>query len=213
MYQDVSSHFLLRKFVSGLSKLSPSLDTRVPITPFVLSTLFTAIPGSVTGLYFITIYRAMITLSFFGLLRPGEVTDSPNNIQYHNVWVYPSKVVVTFNTFKHYTGPPVVIEISRSSTICPVKAATLFLTIRGSSPGPFFCDPEGFPISYHRYNAMFSLIQQSSPLPVRYHLHGLCIGSATYSASQGVPDNIIHRMGRWRSDAVKKYIRITSFTV
>ena len=167
LYQDVSSHFLLRKFISGLSKISPSLDTRVPIMPSVLSTLFTAIPRSVRGLYLITIYRTMITLSFFGLLRPGEVTDSPNNIQYHNVQVYPSKVGVTFDTFKHYTGPPMVIEISsRSSTICPVKAATLFLTIRGSSPGPFFCDPEGFPISYHRYNAMFSLIQQSPSLPI-----------------------------------------------
>ena len=85
LYQDVSAHCLLRNVVSGFSKISPSLDTRVPITPSVLSTLFTAIPGSVRGLYLITIYRAMITLSFFCLLRPGEVNESPktyNTIMY-----------------------------------------------------------------------------------------------------------------------------------
>ena len=36
------------------------------------------------------------------------------------------------------------------------------------------------------------------------------IGAATYAAKQGVPDDKITHWGRWKSDAFKKYIRITS---
>ena len=36
------------------------------------------------------------------------------------------------------------------------------------------------------------------------------IGAATYAAKQGVTDDKITHSGRWKSDAFKKYIRITS---
>ena len=44
--------------------------------------------------------------------------------------------------------------------------------------------------------------------------HSFRIGAATTAASFGFTEDQIQRMGRWRSDAVKKYIRITiSFTI
>ena len=36
------------------------------------------------------------------------------------------------------------------------------------------------------------------------------IGAATYAAEQGISDTKIRHMGRWKSDAFKKYIRISS---
>ena len=43
--------------------------------------------------------------------------------------------------------------------------------------------------------------------------HSFRIGAATTAASLGFTEDQIQRMGRWRSDAVKKYIRITIFTI
>ena len=43
--------------------------------------------------------------------------------------------------------------------------------------------------------------------------HSFRIKAATTAASLGFTEDQIQRMGRWRSDAVKKYIRITSFTI
>ena len=43
--------------------------------------------------------------------------------------------------------------------------------------------------------------------------HSFRIGAATTAASLGFTEDQIQRMERWRSDAVKKYIRITSFTI
>ena len=43
--------------------------------------------------------------------------------------------------------------------------------------------------------------------------HSLRIGAATHVAAQGYMDNQIKAMGRWKSDAYKKYIRISSFKV
>jgi hypothetical protein len=41
-----------------------------------------------------------------------------------------------------------------------------------------------------------------------YKAHSFRIGAATHAASRGYSDQDIQIMGRWHSDAFKKYIRI-----
>lgn len=42
----------------------------------------------------------------------------------------------------------------------------------------------------------------------RYQAHNFCIGAATSAAESGASDIQIQIMGRWKSAAFKKYIRI-----
>ena len=55
-----------------------------------------------------------------------------------------------------------------------------------------------------------SVIRPRNLDPNRYKGHSFRIGAATYAAEQGVSDDKIRHSGRWKSDAFKKYIRITS---
>ena len=46
--------------------------------------------------------------------------------------------------------------------------------------------------------------------PDRYKGHSFRIGAAFYAAEQGVSNDKIRHLSRWKSDAYKKHIRITS---
>ena len=54
-----------------------------------------------------------------------------------------------------------------------------------------------------------SVIRPCNLDPNRYKGHSFRIGAATYAAEQVVSDDKIRHLGRWKSDAFKKYIRIT----
>ena len=106
-FPDISSHFLIKKFITGLSKLSPPSDIRVPITPSTLIRLCESAHLTIIGEYYVTMYKAIMSLSFFALLRPGEVTQAPNNILLEQVKIQSSQITITFVKFKHHQGPPI----------------------------------------------------------------------------------------------------------
>ena len=155
-----------------------------------------------------------MSLSFYAFLRPGEVTSSHNNLMLHQVLVSHQHIPITFYKFKHHQGPPITIVVnSQNSFPCPVKLASSYLTLRGKDPGPCFSRPDGHPITYNQYSAMFSQLQNFMSDSIRYHPYGFRIGAATYASIKGIPEDTIRHMGRWSSDAVRKYIRIQSFNV
>ena len=118
---DLSAHFLVKKFVTGLSKLSSNIDLRVPITPPLLIQLCSSAHLVTKGVFYISLYKAMMSLSFFAFIRPGEITQSHNNIQFNQVQVQSGQLSITFVSFKHHRGPPVTLIIkSQASNICPV---------------------------------------------------------------------------------------------
>jgi len=211
---NLNSHFLVQKFTSGLSKIQSSVDLRTPITPHILRCLCIAIPQSVTGPYYIKMYKAMMVLSFYAFIRPGEITDSPNNLQFQHLDISKTQVSITFHKFKHHKGPPVTITIKAQITqFCPVAITLQYLTVRGSYPGPLFCHQSGLAITYNQFNQVLANTQVLTQVQQKLHLHGFRIGAATYAASQGCSEIAIRRMGRWSSNAVQKYIRIHSFNI
>ena len=213
-YQDVTSHFLVSKYITGLNKLNPSSDTRNPISVQALKDLYISLSNMSSSIYYKSLYQAMYSLAFFAFLRPGEITSSPNNLQFHQVALSNLSLSVTFIKFKHHSGPPVTILVSSQKTVpCPVTSMAKYLSIRGSSPGHLFCNPGGAPISYNQFRDNLSVCQSFLHSDLVYHPHSFRIGAATFAALQGIPEDHIKRMGRWGSLAFRKYIRIKSFSV
>ena len=48
--------------------------------------------------------------------------------------------------------------------------------------------------------------------PALYKLHSFRIGAATWAAAKGFSDTQIRQLGRWKSNAFLKYIRVPSLS-
>ena len=162
-----------------------------------------------------SLFPAMFSLMFHALLRLGEVTDSPHNLQYHSLSLTKHALAITFTSFKHSLGHPVTINIKASSSpACPVRLMHYYLTLRGHGPGPLFMFYNRSPItpSYFR-SFLKSSLALAGLSSLRITPHSFRIGAATYAASTGSTSEQIKTLGRWRSTAFNKYIRINSITL
>ena len=213
---DPTSAFVIKKLLHGASKLRPSVDYRAPVTKEILHSLVRSAPHITDCFYNNTLVCSMYLLDFHGFLRIGEIVVSSVRkayvvLQVDQVTVNQSECVIVFHSYKHYQGHPVSLVISPSADadVCPVKYMQRYLSLRGSAPGPLFVFPGGSPVtrSFFTDNLNRSLIW-SGLSPKTYKGHSFRIGAATMASMMGVSEEEIQRMGRWRSQAFKKYIRI-----
>lgn len=213
-FTDPSDHFLVQKALLGVKKSCPTADVRQPLSLDLLNQIIVLLQGTLFPSYSSTMFKAMLSISFFACLRPGEVTNSINNIDFSQVTCTTESVNITFCTFKHYHGRPITISVSsQRGIICPVKLLSEFLSLRGSSPGPFFIHPDSKPVSYSEYWSLFKQLNLSLKVSSKLSPHSPRIGGATHAAIMGFSPQFIQRLGRWHSDAYLKYIRIASFNV
>jgi len=85
----------------------------------------------------------------------------------------------------------------------------LYVAVRGNSPGPLFMFPGGAPVSKSFFSVQLKNALTWAGLPHEsYKGHSFRIGAATTAAMRGMSDEDIQRMGRWKSQAFRKYIRI-----
>ena len=206
---DPLSHFIAQKALAGVRKLASSCDVRLPITLNMLQSLLDSAKWVTRSHYYTKLLKAMMCLSFFALLRPGEVTDSPHNLRFDQVQVVDHQITVTFLSFKHYNGQPVSLIIPpQNQAPCPVEALREYLVARKSAPGPLFCHIGSKPISYSQYSAWFHELLKVLSIKQVYGLHSFRIGCASLAASRNISSVMIKQMGRWHSDAYSRYIRI-----
>ena len=89
-----------------------------------------------------------------------------------------------------------------------------FINLRPSTTGNLFVFPDGCPVTVSYFtdilNRCLNVCGLSSLL---YKPHSFRIGAATTAAANGHSETQIACMGRWKSDAFKKYIRIPSLSI
>ena len=207
---DPTQHFIVRKVLKGVSNLHKGSDLRIPISTSILSELIAAASKVTCSAYEGKLLAAMFALMFFGFLRLGEVTASPHNLCFDNVSLDGLTCSITFLSFKHCSGLPVTIGVSRlDSPICPVSLLADFLKIRGSGTGPLFCYPRGLPVSPGHFRSLLAAaVARCGRSDLKITPHSFRIGAATHAAAQGLSTTLIQSMGRWKSDAFRRYIRI-----
>lgn len=188
--------------------------------------MVSSLPKVVSTVFDQTLLQAMFTLSFYGFLRVGEITSrskagltkshSRNLIRMSHIQVDKiSGILLTMKHFKHHSSHhPIQLQISPQNTpfICHVKAMRTYLKLRGASSDPLFLSRGGSPVSHSFYTSMLTNVLEFCQLDSkRYTLHSFRIGAATCAFEMKVPCSQIQLMGRWRSDAVKRYFRVPVF--
>ena len=221
-FPDPSRVFFIMQMLKGYSKLGARLDSRLPITLPILHKIIQAASRFSCSKYQICQFQAMCSIAFYAFLRVGEMTSTtrqgPQPLQIHQVvkLVNDSNDIVslklTFYDFKHcYNKPPFSIFINRACAFCPVQLLLEYLSMRGHKPGPLFVTSQGCPVSRTTFTDQLSLALKFCGLnPARYKGHSFRIGAASYAADRGLSDTQIRVLGRWRSNAFHRYIRIPS---
>ena len=164
-----------------------------------------------------TMLWAACCLGFCGFLRAGEFTvNSPFNPDIHlavsdvqaDSLVNPSSFRIHIKCSKtdpFRQGCHIYIGAGKRD-LCPVRALTQYLHVRGSTPGPLFLLSDGTPLHRQWLTSNIQSIFSAAGVPGCYTGHSFRIGAATSAASRGLPDHLIKTLSRWSSDAYQIYI-------
>ena len=215
---DPTKVFWVIEMLKGYGKLGSRLDTRMPITLPILRSILQQTPTICGSDYRRYLFTAMCTTAFFGFLRVGEITCCPRS----SAVLQLDQVVrlldnsgntvgfkLIFKDFKHsYNQRDVSITLHRRSDVCPVQSLLAYLSRRGVTNGPLFRTEDGRAVLRRHFTEYLSLIFRTCGLdPSKYKGHSFRIGAATLAAESGFSDAQIRLLGRWKSDAFRKYIR------
>ena len=189
--------------------MNTKFDDRIPVSLELLHRMIDIIPTLGLSGYNKVMLKSLFTIMFHGFLRPGEISGSLHNIQYDMCIVFKDCVSIQFLSYKHCKGKPYRIEIPISGDkYCPVYLLCKFLKIRGKKSGPFFSTKAGKLLLYSFVSKIVKLLVKVLNINGVLTSHSFGIGAATWAAKQGVTLEIIMRMYRWSSTAVKNYIRV-----
>jgi hypothetical protein len=214
---DPTKIFYIVQILKDYGKLGFHLDTRLPITLMILNRLLMAV------YYDQCQFRAMCALTFFAFLCVGEITatSQPGNcpIQLNQLTklsrdgeVIGHKLI--FADYKHnYNQRPFTMVISRQTSACPIQLLSTYLNHRGCSLGPVFMTVAGVAMPRKVFTANIVACLKYCDLSLsHYKSHSFRIGAASFAAENGLSDAQIHLLGRWKTNAFQKYIRVSSLS-
>ena len=213
---DPTQLFVIKKLLAGAQKLSGKPDTRLPISPSILHKIVDATQFIVSSAYLRNMLQSMFLLAFHAFLRIGEITVHSRSwgesiIQLGDVTISNTGIVLIMSHFKHNTsGRPVTLSISHTNDgYCPVQALSRFLKVRGPFKGPLFAFANASPVTRNYFCQYLGKALQWAGLdPTKYKAHSFRIGAATTAADMGISETHIQLMGRWKSTAFRRYVRI-----
>ena len=183
--------------------------------------------------YLEILYKAMFSLAYYGLLRVGEITYSPHVLKACNIHVGHNKdklQLVLYSSKTHCKeSSPQKIKISAvkpanktvqgykpktkttNSHFCPVKLVTKYMGIRGSYQQldkQFFIFADGTPVKDSNLRTTLRNLLNSLGLDGSlYDVHSFRIGRTSDLEKYGYSIDQIKAIGRWKSNAVYRYLK------
>ena len=155
--------------------------------------------------WFFTVWRDYGTISNDSSthLSYGDITfDADHNPSMAQIRIKASKM----DPFRK----GVMVYLGRTDNdLCPVAALAAYVAIRGSQPGPFFVLESCKPLSRECFvSLVHENLSAAGVEATSYSGHSFRIGLPTRTAACGIEDSLIQTLGRWKSAAYWRYIRI-----
>lgn len=213
---------LLKFFLQGFQKVKPSSDSRLPITPNILNSLLLALEHTPSSFFTKCLLRAMFLVAYCAFLRIREITKTSGSthhfILFGNVTIksdaqHGQYIEITIPHFKHAKSSTSTIRPQQNKTdsiFCPHKSLMQYLSKRkhDSSSQPLFFFMDGVPVSRQFFTELWLALSFCNLNLHQYQTHSFRIGAATTAADRFVTEHQIQQMGRWKSNAFKRYIHI-----
>jgi hypothetical protein len=187
---DPTSVNLIQKILSALVKISPSVDSRLPITEVLLFRMVESLKFVENSDYTKSLLHAMFVIAFFGLMRIGEVTSDNINqtaIMLNQIQLDKHKVTITISKFKHNIELQpfdIILYRQEQPQICPVRVLSHYLKLRGLQRGPHFVFANINPIPRYFFNRKLKECISFCGLDATcFKSHSMRIGGASYYAN------------------------------
>lgn len=142
------------------------------------------------------------------MVQRKDVTIQSKNVEMGEIQL----ILRHFKTIKN--NDPIILSITsnKDPQLCPVRALQTYFNFYSHTEGPLFQFIGGSPVSYNFVTLnLRKAITFIGLDPLAYKGHSFRIGAATQAAKSGFSESYIQQLGRWNSNAMKRYIRIQSF--
>ena len=223
---DPTKAFLVQKLFKAIGR-ERTADIRLPITRPVLNRLVSSLRSTNSSASQRQLLSAMFLTAFYGFFRIGELATkaagaASSVLQFSALqFIYRAEeicsVKLTITKFKHNANNrpfDIVIDRENSPSLCPVQHLVNYCRLRGDRPGPLFCLSDLTPVSVNMFNTELQRCLIFCGLDTkRYKSHSFRIGVACYASEKGFSHSQIRKLGRWKSDAYKVYLRSESLTM
>ena len=214
---DFTQTFLVKKLLSGAKNLTPSLDSRLPVTEHILKSIIHSLFWTLESRYEKALFAAIFSWAFHACLRASEYTDG--NLTDHNLNMV--NITRTYNDgnpgyrirfspykFCNEYSPDLILKPAIDHEVCPILLMDRYLALRSDNAGPVFM-LKSKPVSSKMVSDVLHSCLRFIHLPVdKFALHSFRIGRCLEWAKQGYSALQIRKMGRWNSTAFLKYIRL-----
>lgn len=213
--------YLPRKLLDSVEKTGRTPKSLLPIDISRLKRILDNYHLLLDNDYDKVMFKALFLALYYLCARIGELTLSHGNAK-NVVTLNDVRLVkngpfvraykVYFQNFKHNRkGNVHQVQVSETTDgYCPVNAMESYLKLRGSYPGPLFGTKLGSPLlAYRVLSLVRGTLEVLGESPSNFGTHSFRVGRCTDYALSGASSTQIRLLGRWHSDAFRKYIRPT----
>ena len=217
---------LLKTLTRACRLVNDKLSVRLPIRRrFLEMILFEVQRTYGSQPYLEALYMAAFALGYYGLFRAGELGDSKHSIKAKNVYIGTNKkkmLFILYSSKTHNEGNrPQEVKISaidkkeydqrKIKHFCPFELARNFKNLRGDYNDEnenFLIFRDGTPVKTSQLRKVLRNCIKKINLNYKlYNFHSLRIGRGNDMLKFGYNIEEIKLAGRWKSNAVYKYIR------
>ncbi|XP_066444897.1 uncharacterized protein [Eleutherodactylus coqui] len=211
--RDVTKDFVFGQIIKGWKKDRVTKDGRRPITFELLNAILNVVESVCTDASEAELFRAAFSIAFFAALRIGELVSAckskPGGLFFSDVVIDKDCIKIGVRRSKtDIYGMGEWIRVGKLGTKwCPVLLVKEFAK-RHCGTGPFLCHASGFPLTKYQFTAvMRNSIRMLGLNPSEFGSHSFRIGAATSAFACGMGIEGVKKVGRWKSDAYRSYVR------
>ena len=226
--------FVLNAITKTCKAKNDIVKNRLPINKNLLETVIFEAKRTFSEQYYLEImYSTAFLISYYGLFRIGEITDSQHAIKAINVHKGNNKNKILIFLYSSKThgreSRPQEVKIiggdylqvkddtdksmflfKEKRLFCPVQYLYQYLEIRPklkNNNENLFVFSDRTPLKAHHFrNTLRHLLKNLKLKEKLYDTHSFRIGRATDMEKANVDIEKIKKLGRWKSDAVYNYL-------
>ena len=230
-YEWNDNQVLLAAITSSCQKRNDIFRSRLPISRRLLEHILFETDRLFRTRFTILVYQTAFCLAYYGLLRIGELTESPHVIRAKDVHSADNKnklLIILYSSKTHSRRHrPQKIKITTTEQyeqlyntrkaqnkftfFCPFTITSDYLHLRGGyddDQEQLLIFSDGSPLKAWQLRRTLRKILKKLGLQQNlYNVHSFRIGRATDMLKEGRSVETIKQNGRWKSNAVYKYLR------